>query len=82
METSASFEARYAPWFYPAGTGNRPGHPGEQETEQSQTRTETTAKAQSLATGETKATAPVLDSTLGYTQNAPIRYESVSDALD
>ena len=27
METSASFEARSAPWFHPAGTGNRPGHP-------------------------------------------------------
>jgi hypothetical protein len=29
METSASFEARYAPWFYPTGTGDRPGHPVE-----------------------------------------------------
>ena len=27
METSASFEARSAPWFHPAGTGDRPGHP-------------------------------------------------------
>jgi hypothetical protein len=36
METSALFEARYAPWFYPAGTGNRPGHPVEQETGPSQ----------------------------------------------
>jgi len=27
METSASFEARYAPWFYPAGMGDHPGHP-------------------------------------------------------